>query len=103
MLSPHHAAVYAICTLSLGGVLVRPWRTNEAGGAIAGMLALLAARLISWQQAFGAVLKGADVYMFLVGMMLLSELARREGLFDWLPPPPPPPPSRRPRPSPPPS
>ena len=28
--------------------------------------------------------KGADVYLFLLGMMLLSELARREGLFDWL-------------------
>jgi len=30
-----------------------------------------------------AVGKGTDVYLFLVGMMLLSELARREGLFDY--------------------
>jgi arsenical pump membrane protein len=28
--------------------------------------------------------KGTDVYLFLVGMMLLSEVARREGLFDWV-------------------
>ncbi|MFT2095045.1 arsenic transporter [Acidiphilium multivorum] len=28
--------------------------------------------------------KGLDVYLFLTGMMLLSEVARREGLFDWL-------------------
>ena len=28
--------------------------------------------------------KGTDVYLFLVGMMLLAELARQEGLFDWL-------------------
>ena len=28
--------------------------------------------------------KGTDVYLFLVGMMLLSEVARQEGLFDWL-------------------
>ena len=31
----------------------------------------------------GAV-SGTDVYLFLIGMMLLSELARQEGLFDWL-------------------
>lgn len=29
-----------------------------------------------------AVAKGSDVYLFLTGMMLLSEVARREGLFD---------------------
>jgi arsenical pump membrane protein len=28
--------------------------------------------------------KGVDVYLFLVGMMLIAELARLEGLFDWL-------------------
>jgi arsenical pump membrane protein len=28
--------------------------------------------------------RGLDVYLFLAGMMLLSEAARREGLFDWL-------------------
>jgi arsenical pump membrane protein len=32
----------------------------------------------------GLVAKGIDVYLFLIGMMLLSELARSEGLFDWL-------------------
>ncbi len=28
--------------------------------------------------------KGVDVYFFLIGMMLLAEVARKEGLFDWL-------------------
>ena len=28
--------------------------------------------------------KGTDVYLFLIGMMLIAELARQEGLFDWL-------------------
>jgi arsenical pump membrane protein len=28
--------------------------------------------------------KGVDVYLFLVGMMLLAEIARATGLFDWL-------------------
>jgi hypothetical protein len=29
--------------------------------------------------------KGSDVYLFLIGMMLRSELAREQGVFDWLP------------------
>jgi arsenical pump membrane protein len=41
-------------------------------------------RLLSPEQALGAVLKGTDVYLFLAGMMLLAELARRQGLFDFL-------------------
>ena len=28
--------------------------------------------------------KGTDVYLFLIGMMVLAELGRHEGLFDWL-------------------
>jgi arsenical pump membrane protein len=40
--------------------------------------------LLPISQAGHAVLKGTDVYLFLTGMMLLAELARREGVFDWL-------------------
>src|SRR5947209_16759515 len=36
------------------------------------------------REAWIGVAKGADVYFFLTGMMLIAELARREGLFDWL-------------------
>ncbi len=35
-----------------------------------------------WSQGLQAIAKGGDVYLFLTGMMLLSETARREGLFD---------------------
>jgi arsenical pump membrane protein len=31
-----------------------------------------------------AVRQGLDVYLFLIGMMLISELARQHGLFDWV-------------------
>jgi arsenical pump membrane protein len=41
-------------------------------------------RLLSPESAWRAIGKGADVYLFLAGMMLLAELARREGVFDWL-------------------
>ena len=34
--------------------------------------------------ALAGIAKGADVYLFLTGMMLLAEIAREEGLFDWL-------------------
>jgi arsenical pump membrane protein len=34
--------------------------------------------------ALAGITKGTDVYLFLIGMMLLSELARQEGLFDWV-------------------
>ena len=37
-----------------------------------------------WPEAAQAIGKGSDVYLFLVGMMLLSAMAEREGLFDHL-------------------
>ena len=37
---------------------------------------------LSWQERRPR--KGSDVYLFLIGMMLLSELAREHGVFDWL-------------------
>jgi arsenical pump membrane protein len=45
---------------------------------------LLAFRLLSPRQAFAAVRQGTSVYLFLAGMLLLAELARRQGLFDYL-------------------
>ena len=40
--------------------------------------------LLPAADALAGVPKGTDVYLFLIGMMLLAELAREEGLFDWL-------------------
>ena len=76
-------AVYAIAGLATLGVLFRPWRAPEWVFALAGAALLVALRLLPLPEAGAAVLKGADVYLFLTGMMLLSELARQEGLFDW--------------------
>jgi arsenical pump membrane protein len=63
-------------------VIVRPFRWPEAIWAVAGAGLLLILRLLSPAEAFHAVAQGLDVYLFLIGMMLLSEVARREGLFD---------------------
>jgi len=63
-------------------VLVRPFRTHEAVWAVAGAGLLVVLGLVPLGAALAAVGKGADVYLFLIGMMLLSEAAREEGLFD---------------------
>lgn len=78
------AAMWSIAAIAVSGVIVRPWRVPEAVWAIAGASALVGFGLLPWQQAVHAVGKGFDVYLFLIGMMLLSELARREGLFEFL-------------------
>jgi arsenical pump membrane protein len=51
---------------------------------VAGAVLLVVLGLLPVRAAMRAVAEGWDVYLFLTGMMLLSELARREGLFDWL-------------------
>jgi arsenical pump membrane protein len=79
-----NALTLAIAALAIAGVIVRPARLPEAIWAVAGALAVVALGLVPWPDALGAVGKGLDVYLFLTGMMLLSETARREGLFDWL-------------------
>ena len=45
---------------------------------------LVVCKLLPLPAAWDGVLKGLDVYLFLIGMMALAEVARREGLFDWL-------------------
>jgi arsenical pump membrane protein len=74
--------IWGIAALAVLGVIARPWRLPEAIWAAMGAVLLVVSGLIPWRAALGAVGKGTDVYLFLVGMMLLAELARREGLFD---------------------
>ena len=76
--------IWSIVALAIGGVLFRPKRWPEAIWACLGALLLVVLRLISVPQAVAAVGKGLDVYLFLTGMMLLAEMARYEGVFDWL-------------------
>lgn len=78
------AAIFAIAALATAGVVARPWRLPEAVWAVLGAIALVASGLLPWSGALAGIRKGLDVYLFLAGMMLLAELARREGLFDWL-------------------
>jgi arsenical pump membrane protein len=76
--------IWAIAALSTLGVIVRPWNLPEATWAVTGAVMLIVFGLLPWSDALKAVAKGTDVYLFLSGMMLLAELARKEGLFDFL-------------------
>jgi arsenical pump membrane protein len=77
-------ATWSIAGLAAIGVVVRPWNLPEYVWAVAGAALLVGLDLLPWREAVAAAAKGLDVYYFLVGMMLLAEVARREGLFDWL-------------------
>jgi arsenical pump membrane protein len=79
-----NSAIWAIAAVATLGVIARPWNSPEFVWAIVAAAMLVLFNLLSWREAVAAVGKGTDVYLFLIGMMLLSEVARKEGLFDWL-------------------
>ncbi len=75
---------WAIVAAATAGVIVRPFAWPEFIWAIAGALLLVGLGLLPASDALNGIRKGIDVYLFLTGMMLLSELAREQKLFDWL-------------------
>jgi Citrate transporter len=77
-------ATWGIAGLATAGVIARPFRLPEAVWAVAGAVVLVAFGLLPWTNALTGVGKGLDVYFFLTGMMLIAEVARHEGVFDWL-------------------
>lgn len=83
-LLPTPFVTWTIATSTIAAMFVRPRRIPEAIWACLGAGLLLAFHLVPFPEALGAVTKGYDVYLFLTGMMVLAELARREGVFDWL-------------------
>jgi arsenical pump membrane protein len=84
LLPQDNAVAWAIIFVATAGVIIRPFRWPEAIWAVAGAALLVALGLLPIGDALGGMRKGVDVYLFLTGMMLIAELARREGLFDWL-------------------
>ena len=73
-----------IVGLSIVLMLIRPKGIPEVYWVGSGALLLVILRLVPLKLAGKAVAEGSDVYLFLIGMMLLSELAREHGVFDWL-------------------
>ncbi|HET7103663.1 MAG TPA: arsenic transporter [Terracidiphilus sp.] len=64
-------------------MLLRPRGAAEVYWACGGALLLVIAGLLPVRQAIHAALEGWEVYLFLAGMMVLAEMAREEGVFDW--------------------
>jgi arsenical pump membrane protein len=77
-------SVWGIAAMATAGVILRPFAWPEFIWAVTGAVLLIALKLLPAAEALTAVAKGTDVYLFLIGMMLLAELARQERLFDWL-------------------
>ena len=73
-----------VAALALLGMLLRPFRWNEAWWPVGGALVLVLTGLVPWRDASAALGRGADVFLFLIGMMALAEFAREEGVFAWI-------------------
>ena len=80
----HSLAIWLITLASIICMLLRPRGIPEYVWICSGAVVLVLTRLLPSAAALNAVLKGVDVYLFLFGMMVLAELARDEGVFDWV-------------------
>ena len=73
-----------IAGLTLIGIMVRPWKTNEALIALAGAGLLLILGLVSPADALSTLAHDWNTFFFFLGLMSISVLAEVAGLFDWL-------------------
>ncbi len=76
--------IWTLAAVATAGVIIRPFNWPEAVWAVTGAALLVLSGLLSPGDAVAGVANGMDVYLFLAGMMLLAEVARYEGLFDWI-------------------
>jgi arsenical pump membrane protein len=85
-LVPPHEVIpaWSIVAVATAGVIIRPFRLPEAIWALGGAAILVLLGLLPVADAMAGIVRGIDVYLFLIGMMLIAELAQREGLFDYL-------------------
>ncbi|MFZ0939735.1 MAG: SLC13 family permease, partial [Candidatus Sulfotelmatobacter sp.] len=84
MISPSHLLLALIVGISIVLMLVRPRDIPEVYWIAGGVLLLILFRLMPLNLAGRAAAKALDVCLFLTGMMVLSELAREHGVFDWI-------------------
>ena len=73
-----------IALLTLIGIMVRPFKLNEALIAMAGAALLLIIGLIDPLDALTTLTNDWNTFFFFLGMISLSALAEAAGLFDWL-------------------
>ncbi len=76
--------IACIAILTLAGIMIRPFKLDEARIALAGAALLLIAGLIPPLDALTTLLQDWNIFLFFLGMMSLSALVDAAGLFDWL-------------------
>jgi len=76
--------IISIAILTLLGIMLRPFKWNEAMFAMAGAVLLLLLGLINPLDALHVLLNDWNIFFFFLGMMALSALAEAAGIFDWL-------------------
>lgn len=79
-----HVLLPLIVAVSIALMLIRPRGIPEVYWIGGGAVLLVVLRLVPLKLAGHAIAEGSDVYLFLIGMMLLSELAREQGVFEWM-------------------
>jgi arsenical pump membrane protein len=77
------AWVWTISGSAVAGVILRPFGLPEWIFAVAGAGLLSGLGFLPLAEVRTGIASGTDVYLFLAGMMLLAEIARREGLFSY--------------------
>jgi len=75
--------IWAAVAVTIAGLLFRPLRIPEYVWAVAAALLLPLTGSLPVATFVAAVAEGQDVYLFLVGMMLLAELARGGACSIW--------------------
>ena len=79
-----NVGIWIISIFSISTIIIRPFKLPEAVWAVTGSLLLIIGGFILPAEAIKGVSNGVEVYLFLTGMMLLAEAARKEKLFDFL-------------------
>ena len=78
----HVTFTLLVFTLTLALILVRPRGLNEAWATMLGGGLMLALRLETPAQAWRTVAQGADVLLFLLGLLILSDLLKASGFLS---------------------
>jgi Na+/H+ antiporter NhaD/arsenite permease-like protein len=75
-------ATWGICLATTAAVIARPFRWPEAIWAVLGAALLLVFGLLALSSGLAAIGKGADVYLFLIGMAVPAGLRHRHRHHD---------------------
>jgi len=70
--------------LTLVGIMTRPFRWSESSIAMGGAASLLLLGLIRPTDAALTLIRDWNTFLFFLGMMTLSAMAEKAGLFGWL-------------------